>query len=41
MLTRKGGEVMSHAESTLDRIGPWLVLLPLLTVNIVMFFAWN
>jgi len=32
---------MTGTESTLDRIGPWLVLLPLLAANIAMFIAWS
>lgn len=32
---------MTHTETTLDRIGPWLALLPLLAANIAMFLAWS
>lgn len=32
---------MTNGASTLDRIGPWLVLLTLLAVNIAMFIAWS
>jgi len=32
---------MPNGANTLDRIGPWLVLLPLLAVNIAMFIVWS
>lgn len=33
---------MTHeVESTFDRISPWLILLPLLVLNIAMFVAWS
>lgn len=31
----------NDAESTTDRIGPWLVLVPLLALNVIMFIAWS